>query len=111
MRKFNACVLCLQTARQPQICTEGHLYCKVSIVNQSCVVENILDQKKQIERHGEIVINHNKTVETKEEEQARIEAERKLKAFVSQETKVTEDLEGKEVDWQRTTYWLVQLVN
>ena len=29
MRKFNACVLCLQTARQPQLCPDGHLYCRV----------------------------------------------------------------------------------
>ena len=28
MRKFDACALCLQRARDPVACQEGHLFCK-----------------------------------------------------------------------------------
>ncbi|KAF9116929.1 hypothetical protein BGX27_008077 [Mortierella sp. AM989] len=44
MRDFDACFLCLQTARDPVCCPEGHLSCK------ECIYENILTQKQEIER-------------------------------------------------------------
>ncbi|KAI9098103.1 hypothetical protein DFS34DRAFT_97544 [Phlyctochytrium arcticum] len=44
MRKFDACFLCLQRARDPMCCTSGHLSCK------ECMYENILSQKKDIIR-------------------------------------------------------------
>jgi nitric oxide synthase-interacting protein len=28
MRRFDACVLCLNRAREPLACNEGHLFCK-----------------------------------------------------------------------------------
>ena len=28
MRRFNACALCLNRAREPLACNEGHLFCK-----------------------------------------------------------------------------------
>ena len=28
MKRFDACSLCLQKARQPVACDEGHLFCK-----------------------------------------------------------------------------------
>ncbi|KAG9299930.1 hypothetical protein G9A89_009658 [Geosiphon pyriformis] len=44
MREFDACYLCLQRARSPVCCSQGHLYCK------ECIYENILAQKKEIKR-------------------------------------------------------------
>lgn len=28
MRRFDACALCLNRAREPLVCNEGHLFCK-----------------------------------------------------------------------------------
>ncbi|KAK3811966.1 MAG: hypothetical protein J3Q66DRAFT_348993 [Benniella sp.] len=44
MRDFDACYLCLQTARDPVCCSEGHLSCR------ECILENIVAQKQEIER-------------------------------------------------------------
>ncbi|KAI8828406.1 hypothetical protein BJ741DRAFT_626242 [Chytriomyces cf. hyalinus JEL632] len=44
MRNFDACFLCLQTARDPMMCAKGHLACK------ECFFENILTQKKEFQR-------------------------------------------------------------
>ncbi|KAF9429448.1 hypothetical protein BGZ76_001278 [Entomortierella beljakovae] len=48
MRDFDACFLCLQTARDPVCCPEGHLACK------ECIYENILAQKQEIERQAKM---------------------------------------------------------
>ncbi|GKV58054.1 nitric oxide synthase-interacting protein [Collybia sordida] len=44
MRKFDACALCLNGAREPVACNEGHLFCK------ECVYTDLLSQKKDIQR-------------------------------------------------------------
>ncbi len=41
-RKFEQCFLCLNTLVEPVSCNKGHLFCK------SCIVENLLFQKKEI---------------------------------------------------------------
>ncbi|KAJ1960449.1 hypothetical protein IWQ62_004229, partial [Dispira parvispora] len=43
-RNFDACFLCLQTARQPLTCPEGHLACK------ECYYKHILAQTQEIAR-------------------------------------------------------------
>ncbi|KAJ1672315.1 hypothetical protein GGF44_005590 [Coemansia sp. RSA 1694] len=43
-RAFDACYLCLNTARVPMICSKGHISCK------ECVMQCILEQKQTIER-------------------------------------------------------------
>ncbi|KAJ1972714.1 hypothetical protein H4R35_004526 [Dimargaris xerosporica] len=43
-RRFDACYLCQQTARDPQCCSQGHLACK------ECFYEHILTQKADIAR-------------------------------------------------------------
>ncbi|KAI8589254.1 hypothetical protein BDZ88DRAFT_154354 [Geranomyces variabilis] len=48
MRNFDACFLCLQRAREPLCCSEGHLSCK------ECMFENILAQKKEIGRQQKL---------------------------------------------------------
>ncbi|KAF9157594.1 hypothetical protein DFQ26_008577 [Actinomortierella ambigua] len=44
MRDFDACYLCLQKARNPVSCTQGHISCK------ECIYENILAQRAEIQR-------------------------------------------------------------
>lgn len=44
MRQFDACALCLNRAREPLACNEGHLFCK------ECVYTDLLSQKKDIQR-------------------------------------------------------------
>ncbi|KAJ1940755.1 hypothetical protein FBU59_003714 [Linderina macrospora] len=43
-RKFDACYLCLTTARTPMLCPRGHISCK------ECVLASILEQKQAIKR-------------------------------------------------------------
>ncbi|RIB11467.1 hypothetical protein C2G38_2020319 [Gigaspora rosea] len=49
MREFDACFLCLQRARDPICCDQGHLYCK------ECILENLLAQKKEIRRQQNLL--------------------------------------------------------
>ncbi|KAK2460820.1 hypothetical protein APHAL10511_007290 [Amanita phalloides] len=44
MRNFDACALCLNHARDPVACNEGHLFCR------ECVYTDLLTQKKDIKR-------------------------------------------------------------
>ncbi|KAH7340616.1 hypothetical protein B0J17DRAFT_749175 [Rhizoctonia solani] len=44
MKRFDACTLCLQQAREPVACGEGHLYCK------ECIYTDLLSQKKDIKK-------------------------------------------------------------
>ncbi|KDR77231.1 hypothetical protein GALMADRAFT_66248 [Galerina marginata CBS 339.88] len=44
MRRFDACALCLNHAREPLACHEGHLFCK------ECVYTDLLTQKNAIKR-------------------------------------------------------------
>ncbi|KAH9022161.1 hypothetical protein EDB85DRAFT_1997073 [Lactarius pseudohatsudake] len=47
MRRFDACALCLQRARDPVACQDGHLFCK------ECAYTDLLTQKKDIKRQKE----------------------------------------------------------
>ncbi|KAF9929047.1 hypothetical protein FBU30_001890 [Linnemannia zychae] len=49
MRDYDACFLCLQTARDPVCCPEGHIACK------ECIYENILAQKQEIQRQAKLI--------------------------------------------------------
>ncbi|KAG0287863.1 hypothetical protein BGZ96_008282 [Linnemannia gamsii] len=64
MRDYDACFLCLQTARDPVCCPEGHIACK------ECIYENILAQKMEIQRQAKQVeqqtLQDAKEQETKE---------------------------------------------
>ncbi|KAI7864110.1 hypothetical protein BDF14DRAFT_1837355 [Spinellus fusiger] len=67
-REYNACFLCLQTARDPVICTHGHLVCK------ECIYESILTQKQIAKREERLLQQKLVTVQEqkdKEEEEAR----------------------------------------
>ncbi|KAJ2524847.1 hypothetical protein GGI11_000528 [Coemansia sp. RSA 2049] len=63
-RPFDACHLCLNTARIPTVCARGHIFCK------ECVVANILEQKQSIQSLQREYKDHMKR------EKLRAEAER-----------------------------------
>ncbi|KAI5478905.1 zinc finger protein, nitric oxide synthase-interacting protein [Pseudohyphozyma bogoriensis] len=44
MKNFNACSLCLERARDPRVCGEGHVFC------QECIISSLLSQKSSIKR-------------------------------------------------------------
>ena len=44
MKKFEQCSLCLNMLIDPQTCPKGHVFCK------ACIVENLLFQKKEIQK-------------------------------------------------------------
>ncbi|KAJ3979913.1 hypothetical protein F5890DRAFT_1420605 [Lentinula detonsa] len=75
MRRFDACALCLNRAREPLACDEGHLFCK------ECVYTDLLTQKKDIKRQKDKLESMKK--EAKEErEKAKLAArERVLREF------------------------------
>lgn len=61
MRRFDACALCLNRAREPVACTEGHLFCKECVYTDLCEFTNCgvrviemftcpVSQKKDIQR-------------------------------------------------------------
>ncbi|KAH7104203.1 hypothetical protein BKA62DRAFT_693856 [Auriculariales sp. MPI-PUGE-AT-0066] len=75
MRRFDACALCCQTAREPVACPHGHLFCK------ECVFTDLLTQKTQIKRAKDSLAALHKQ-EEEEREAARIAArERVLQEF------------------------------
>ncbi|KAF7316958.1 RING-type domain-containing protein [Mycena chlorophos] len=44
MREFDACTLCLNTARDPVVCKAGHMFCR------ECAMNDLLSQKKELKR-------------------------------------------------------------
>ncbi|KAL1918400.1 uncharacterized protein VTP21DRAFT_3060 [Calcarisporiella thermophila] len=70
LRNFDACFLCLQRARDPVCCTEGHLACR------ECAYENILAQKKAITRQQKLAEQQRleQEEETRKKEEAAKEA-------------------------------------
>lgn len=43
-KKFEQCFLCLRTVKDPVICSKGHLFCR------TCIMENLLSQKKSLDQ-------------------------------------------------------------
>ncbi|KAI5115445.1 hypothetical protein M0805_006759, partial [Coniferiporia weirii] len=75
MRQYDACTLCLQKARDPVLCNDGHLFCK------ECIYTDLLKQKKDIGRQKARLDALKKEAE---EERKRVQAEareRVLKEF------------------------------
>ncbi|KAI8646312.1 hypothetical protein BD408DRAFT_360073 [Parasitella parasitica] len=70
-RNYDACFLCLQTARDPVCCAEGHLACR------ECMYENILQQKQAI-KHEQKVID----MKNQESEQQKVQEELEAKRVI-----------------------------
>lgn len=75
LRDFDACYLCLAKARDPLVCSRGHLACK------ECIYENILAQKKELNRLNDLhvsQVNEKRALENQKESLAHLE---KLRQF------------------------------
>ncbi|KAJ6577255.1 hypothetical protein B0H19DRAFT_1118895 [Mycena capillaripes] len=75
MRRFDACSLCLQTAREPVCCKDGHLFCK------ECAVNDLLSQKKDLKRQKEKAEQIKKEIEAEVERAKAAARERVLQDF------------------------------
>ncbi|KAF7330399.1 RING-type domain-containing protein [Mycena venus] len=75
MRRFDACSLCLQTARDPVCCKDGHLFCK------ECAVNDLLSQKKDLKRQKEKAEQIRKEIEAEVERAKAAARERVLQDF------------------------------
>ncbi|CAB4399210.1 unnamed protein product [Rhizophagus irregularis] len=83
MRECDACYLCLQRAREPVCCTQGHLYCK------ECILENILAQKKEILRQQKLLEAKAKDEEEEAKRKAELAKEAVIQEFERQQVKIT----------------------
>ncbi|KAI0027872.1 hypothetical protein K488DRAFT_60244 [Vararia minispora EC-137] len=75
LRPFDACVLCLQRARTPVACAEGHLFCK------ECVYADLLEQRKGIKKEKERLERAKREQQQQREEARRKARERVLEEF------------------------------
>ncbi|KAJ7127189.1 hypothetical protein C8R44DRAFT_874258 [Mycena epipterygia] len=75
MRRFDACSLCLQTAREPVCCKDGHLFCK------ECAVNDLLSQKKDLKRQKDKAEQIRKEIESEVERAKAAARERVLQDF------------------------------
>ncbi|EJD41566.1 hypothetical protein AURDEDRAFT_90272 [Auricularia subglabra TFB-10046 SS5] len=89
MRRFDACSLCLQRAREPVACPGGHLFCK------ECVYADLLQQRTEIKRSKDVLEVLRKQ-EAEEREAARVAArERVLRDFERGQLNVGASLKEK----------------
>ena len=72
-RNFDSCYLCLQTARDPLTCLQGHLGCK------QCIYENILTQKKN---HQAILEENAKNIKRLTQNTMKTNLEKQEKEFI-----------------------------
>ncbi|KAF6746022.1 hypothetical protein DFP72DRAFT_992912 [Ephemerocybe angulata] len=75
MRRFDSCALCLNRARDPVVCQEGHLFCK------ECVYTDLLTQKKDIKRQKERLEALKKEAEAEKAAAKQAARERVLQEF------------------------------
>ncbi|KAG8951475.1 hypothetical protein FRC04_006007 [Tulasnella sp. 424] len=80
MKDRLSCALCLQRARDPVACSEGHLYCK------ECIYTDLLEQKKEIKRQ-----------QVKLEAMAKEEEEEKERRKVAARERVLKDFEERQL--------------
>jgi nitric oxide synthase-interacting protein len=83
MRECDACYLCLQRARDPVCCSQGHLYCK------ECILENILAQKKEILRQQKLLEVKAKDEEEEAKRKAELAKEAVIQEFERQQLRIT----------------------
>src|SRR5437764_8867280 len=83
MREVDACYLCLQRARDPVCCSHGHLYCK------ECILENILAQKKEIQRQQKLLEEREKDEAEEAKRKEELAKEAIIQDFERQQVKIT----------------------
>ncbi|RKP11031.1 hypothetical protein THASP1DRAFT_21358 [Thamnocephalis sphaerospora] len=82
MRDYDACFLCLQTARDPLCCPKGHLACK------ECFYENILAQKREIARTLKLAESQQKAEQEQEQDKLLQAQQALLREFERTQTHV-----------------------
>ncbi|GAA5888596.1 hypothetical protein JCM6882_009011 [Rhodosporidiobolus microsporus] len=80
MKNFDACSLCLNRARDPRICPEGHVYC------QECILNSLLSQKKDIKRQNVLLERMRAESEAEMASQRAAARERVLREFETAQT-------------------------
>ncbi|KAJ7650580.1 hypothetical protein FB45DRAFT_888171 [Roridomyces roridus] len=75
MRRFDACCLCLQTAREPVACKDGHIFCR------ECAMNDLLSQKKDLKQQKDKAEQIRKEIEAEVEKAKAAARERVLKDF------------------------------
>ncbi|RPD61817.1 hypothetical protein L226DRAFT_533998 [Lentinus tigrinus ALCF2SS1-7] len=75
MRRFDACALCLQRARDPMACQKGHLFCK------ECVLTDLVSQISDIKRQKARLEAMKKEAEEERERAKEAARERVLREF------------------------------
>ncbi|KAE8209487.1 hypothetical protein CF327_g6533 [Tilletia walkeri] len=91
LRAFDMCCLCLDSARNPVVCNEGHLFCK------ECILDSLLQQSKDITAQ-KAYLAHLDTEEQAARERALEQARaRILRQFEAEQTGVRkrEEVEGE----------------
>ncbi|KAG6337011.1 hypothetical protein ID866_2071 [Astraeus odoratus] len=88
MRNFDACALCLQRARDPIACDQGHLFCK------ECAYTDLLTQKKDMKRQKERLEKLKRDAEEEKERVLEAARERVLKDFEKGQHGLSSDLKG-----------------
>lgn len=98
LRNFDACSLCLQRARDPRMCEEGHIFCQVGFsrrlsrhltltdltcydVIQECVITSLLTQKKEIKRQEKLLERMREEEEQERQAARQLARERVLRDF------------------------------
>lgn len=95
LRNFDACALCLQRARDPRMCDEGHIFCQVSTEDaapsaascltdansQECVLTSLLTQKKEIKRQEKLLERMREEEEQERQAARQLARERVLRDF------------------------------
>lgn len=97
MKDRLSCCLCLQKARDPVACNEGHLYCK------ECIYTDLLEQKKEIKRQQLKLAQLSREEDEERESRKAAARDRVLKEFegrqlglgTSKSVGVAEDRKGK----------------
>jgi nitric oxide synthase-interacting protein len=89
-REFNACCLCLGTARNPLACTSGHLFCK------ECIYDNIINQQTTYKQKKHAWIASMQKKSNLEAEKEFANKEKLKEKFLA----VENGLEGTEI-WER----------
>ncbi|GAA5983860.1 hypothetical protein JCM11641_006399 [Rhodosporidiobolus odoratus] len=79
-KDFDACSLCLQRAKDPRVCADGHVFCN------ECILSSLLSQKKDIKRQ-QVLLERMRAESEEEMAAARAAARaRVLKEFESAQT-------------------------
>ncbi|CED82844.1 Uncharacterized conserved protein [Phaffia rhodozyma] len=91
-RKFDACMLCNSTVRNPCACSDGHIYCR------ECILESLLSQKKLIKAHQD-----NLERRSKEEEEEKAKAREDARERVLRDFERTQSGLGAKVGGSSTT--------